>query len=623
MARAIRLLSLGLLGLAFAGPALADGPASWTAWSRDPTRLVFADDSVPQKAELTVSMLAPRNGVGTGMLIVAAQGPLANLHAKAEELKGPGVIPSSAVHVRYALADGSASRSRGPGYDTLAAAPPIRIAPHARTGLALQPLWITVAASGDAKAGKYTGTLTISADGLTPLKVPLALQIADWALPPVKHRSTHMDVFQSPDSVAMKYGVGMWSAEHMKLLDQTFALLAPLSVKTIYITAVRRTHLGNEQAMVQWTRDKEGRLEPDLSVVNAYLDSACRHLGPVPSVVLYCWEPPYSQGHAGNPNSLGRQHDRPILLTRKISKTGELRAISGPAWGTPESRDLWASVTRAMKKSLAARDMPDSLLFGLMGDHRPTKDAMDEIANAAPETKWAVHAHHYCLSHHGYKVGLCAAVWGIGCRPTLPEQGPSGYGWRSDYRLLLNSRYDLGTASPPAQYLTLPEKWLGARSAQGPEHPLNGTKGMGRMGADFWPVLSDQRGVTRVPLCGRYPESAWGQLSLNNCTTALLAPDRDGPAPTVRSEALRETVQTMEARICIERAMLDKQRRAQMGDELADRCQKLLDQRRRAVHDSGRDLGEFAWMELSARTYALAYEVMVAAGPATQPEESP
>ena len=34
----------------------------------------------------------------------------------------------------------------------------------------------------------------------------------------------------------------LWSDEHLKLLDKTFSLLAPLSNKTIFVTAVRRTH---------------------------------------------------------------------------------------------------------------------------------------------------------------------------------------------------------------------------------------------------------------------------------------------------------------------------------------------------------------------------------------------
>jgi hypothetical protein len=221
-----------------------------------------------------------------------------------------------------------------------------------------------------------------------------------------------------------------------------------------------------------------------------------------------------------------------------------------------------------------------------------------------------VHSHFYCLAHHGYKVGLCAAVWGIGCNPT--ESGESGYGWKSPFRLTLNSRYDLGNSSPMHVWMTLAEKWMGAKAPGkgGDDSPLNGTKGMGRMGADFWLVLKDGRGEpNRRRLCGRYPESAWGQLSLENCTTAILSPGPEGPLATARAEGLRQCVQTMEARISMERALVDNAQRARLGDDLAGRCRKLIDERRRAVFQGGAVFAKSDWVTSAGQLYALAQEV--------------
>ena len=594
-------------------------------WAHNPIQNVFTSDPGEPWAVLPpVVMNAPRRGVGTGLVIVGAPAPIRGLTVRAGDLSGPGAIPAAAVQVRYMLPDGSVQESRrsrgseggeGSGtraFDSLVETAPAQVAADRATGLAIQPIWINVAVPAEAKPGDYTGTLTVAADGETPVTVKLTLRVSAWSLPVADERASHMDVFQSPDSVALQYDVPMWSDAHLKLLDRTFSLLAPLATKTLYVTAVRRTHFGNEHAMVQWVRGRDGQLEPDLSVVEKYLDVAGRHLGHVPAVVLYCWEPPHSQGHAGNPNSPGRQHDRPILLTLKSAATGQIRAITGPEWGTPESVELWGKLTRAMQKTLADRGMADSLLFGLMGDHRPTKAAMDEISNAAPSTKWAVHSHFYCLEHNGYKVALCAAVWGIGCTPFLPEFGESGYGWRSPFRLTLNSRYDLRQHSPPVTYVTLPEKWLGAKAAGGrgeESNPLNGTKGMGRMGADFWPVVKDQRGVSRERICGRYPEAAWGQLSLNNCATALLAPGPTGPSPTARSEALRECVQAMEARVAIERVLLDKDRATAIGEELAGRCWRAIENRRRAAWYAGEGYVGADWSNRVGMLYDLAAEV--------------
>lgn len=596
------------------------GPAKLVGlrlWTQNAAQNVFANDPGDlTPAPYPVRMASPRGGTACGMVIAGAPAAIKGLKAQVTDLKGPAVIPASAVDVRYLLPDGSPRQSRdderGPaGFDTLAEEAPAEIPLNGQTALAIQPLRLVLRVPKGIAAGDYTGTLTVSAAGQEPVTVRLALQVAGWTLPPAGEYATHMDIFQSPDSVAMQYGVEMWSDEHLRLLDRTFSLLGPLGTKTLYITAIRRTHLGNEHAMVQWTRGRDGQLEPDLGVVERYLDVACKHLGKIPSVVLYAWEPPESQGHAGNPNSPGRQHDRPILLTLVSAKTGQRRPITGPEWGTPESAELWGKLTLAMNRTLANRGMTNSLLFGLMGDHRPTKAAMDEISNAAPATLWAVHSHYYCLEHNGYKVGLCSSVWGIGCAPLLPEFGESGYGWRSKFRLTLNSRYDLRQHSPISTYMTLPEKWLGARAGNrgAVDYPLNGTKGMGRMGADFWHVLKDQRGIARERLCGRYPEAAWGQLSLGNCATALLSPGPREPMATVRSEALRECVQAMEARVFIERALLDTDLAAKLGDDLISRCHLLIDNRRRALHYGGDFFVGADWVDAGAKLYALAQEV--------------
>lgn len=590
----------------------------WKVWQQNPFQPCFENDpGEPWATPRRVRLYAPRGGSATGLLVAAAPSAMRGLTARSNDLKGPATLPAGQCSVRFMLPDGGAqSPRRLPGetafsFDALAETAPAAVATNMTTGLALQPLWLQVAVPAATPAGDYTGTLTLAADGEKPVSIQLELRVAAWTMPAAEACATHMDIFQSPDSVAMQYEVPMWSEAHLKLLERTFGLLAPLGTKTLYITAVRRTHLGNEHAMVQWVRGKDGQLEPDLGVVERYLDVAGRQLGRIPSVILYCWEPPYSMGHAGNPNSPGRRHDRPILLTLKSAASDKLRAITGPEWGTPESVELWGKLTLAMQKTLARRGMPDALLFGLMGDHRPTKAAMDEIANAAPATPWAVHSHFYCLEHNGYKVGLCAAVWGIGCIPSLPEHGESGYGWRSPFRLTLNSRYDLRLQSPPGTYLALPEKWLGAKAGgRGVnDHPLNGAKGMGRMGADFWPVLKDQRGVVRERLCGRYPEAAWGQLSLGNCVTALLAPGPTGPLATARSEALRECVQAMEARVAIERVLLDTERAAALRAELADRCRRVIDNRRRAAWHGGEFLAGADWSSRTALLYDLAAEV--------------
>ncbi len=605
-----------------AGAALtpAVGPARLSGlrlWNQSIAQGPLAKDPAGAISTLQpVRMTAPCGGSGAGLLLAGASGAIKGLKVQVGELKGPGTIPASAVQVRYMLPEGRPADPQG--FDALAETAPEEVPAVNGTGLAVQPLWVSVQVPAETAPGDYSGTLSVSADGAPAQTVQLRIDVPAWRMPAMGEGAVQNDFMESPESVAMRYGVELWSDEHLKLLDRTFAMIAPLGCRTLYVTAIRRTHLGNEQAMVRWVRGKDGALEPDLSIVEKYVDVACKRLGKIPSVVLYAWEAPDSQGHAGNPNSPSRTHDRPILLTLKNPKTGELREIMGPDWGTPESKELWGKLIPAMEKLLKDRGMEGSLLVGLIGDHRPTKLAMSELASGNPNVLFAAHSHFYCAEHQGHKVGLCSSVWGVGCGPTLPEFGPSGHGWKSDFRLTLNSRYGLSQNAPPNIGMNLAEHWLTASAlvhGGKPGAPNDGVKGLGRIGVDFWPVLKkDAAGNWRGQLCGRYPESYWGQLSLLCCTQWLLSPGPQGPISTLRAEAMREGAQAMEAVVVIDRAMTDQARRARLGEDLAGRCAKFLEDRRRLVNSSdGWGGAIFAASsdrpEQSAQLYRLAGEV--------------
>ena len=86
---------------------------------------------------------------------------------------------------------------------------------------------------------------------------------------------------------------------------------------------------------------------------------------------------------------------------------------------------------------------------------------------------------------------------------------------------------------------------------------------------------------------------------------------------TERLEMLREGLQETEARIFIERALIDPAKRATLGAELAERCQAMLDERvrdrLRAI--GGKDSSDWLWFissgwrRRSEQLYAAAAEV--------------
>ncbi len=537
---------------------------------------------VPAGAAGPIELAGVRNGTFAAQLVVTANAPIKGLEAVASGLKGAGVIPASAVQIRYGVADGGPPRrgKLGP-FDSLADAPPAGAATYK-----VQPIWITVNVPADAKPGDYTGTVTVRGGGRA-VEVPLKLRVIDWTLPDPNAFTGRMDIVQSPESVAMAYDVPMWSDAHLRLLDKTFALLRPLACKTLYISAVRRTHFGNEHAMVRWYRDEDGELKPNFDHVEKYLDVAVKHLGKVPGVILYCWEPLKSMGHAGGTGGAGRTADKPILYTLWDPKQNKLKKRTGPAWGTPEAKEFWGKFNQGIVPILRKRGLEKSMLYGLIGDARPTKQAMDDIDTGVKNAKWAVHSHHYCTSWQGYPVGFCIALWGIHLNIVDPRQG-RGYGWQNPHWLAYYPREFALTSSLVEQRYKL-EMWMGALSLH--EMKYRGTtrtaRGLGRIGGDFWIVMKDHRGRLRSTLAGRYPESYWGQLNLNYCIPHILGKGKTGPLATVRSEAFREGIQEVEARVFIEKAIVIKANRARVGEALAKRCRAFLDERIRMVNVAG------------------------------------
>ncbi|KKM61133.1 hypothetical protein LCGC14_1534760, partial [marine sediment metagenome] len=297
-----------------------------------------------------------------------------------------------------------------------------------------------------------------------------------------------------------------------------------------------------------------------------------------------------SMGHAGGSGGAGRTHDKPIQYTLWDRKSGKLRKRTGPAWGTPEARVFWKKLRDGIRPVLKKRKLEKSLMYGLIGDARPTKIAMDDVTDADKTAKWAIHSHYYCLNWKGYDIGMGIALWGIHLNIVDPVPGGKtyGYGWQGKSWLAYYPR-EFALTSPIVEHRYKLEMWMGAYSLFEVKH--KGTTrtacGLGRIGADCWKVLKDRPRRPPTSLAGRYPESYWGQLNLNYCIPHILGKGRDGPVPTVRSEAFREGIQEVEARVFIEKAIVDKAANAKLGPELAKRCRDMLDDRIRMANRGG------------------------------------
>jgi hypothetical protein len=565
---------------------------NWPAWEPVDPRL-HGDPNEPLGP---IRLCGARNGGFAGQVVVSSTAAIQGLAAEATELKGPGgaVIPRSRVQVRYPRYHAKSDV----GFSALeaSAAAEIGLLPRAPGGpVAMQPVWLTVEVPGDAPAGDYSGTLTVRAEGLPPTAAPIQLHVSGWTLPDPQNHVAHMGYVQSPDSVALRYGVPMWSEPHWKLIEQSLAVLGRIATKELTIPLIRRTQFGNEHAMLWWIRQADGSYRPDFQVIERYVKLAVEHLGKIPVVIFYV-----SEG----------EDDRTIpWITEFDPQTGEWIDARGPRWGTEEARTFWKPAFDGLRQLLARHGLEHSFSLGYHADggNGPecAKECIEDLKLLVPEGRW-VRLGHGWFGHQKLDcapngnpyarvalVGNYAVLWD-------PEKDQPFYGWRNPYVV---------TAYPRDQYIDAillrhyrfcaelilltgqrdpPAGWgLTDFAGQFGRDTFLGMRGFGPAGGDFWPVLGGRGGwhdiIARYndPAAGHWdPRSSWSTVQLNGFQNTFIVGDgADGPVASVQVEVLREGLQEADARVFVQNALLDENLAARLGPDLARRCKLLCDQR--------------------------------------------
>lgn len=558
-----------------------------------------------------VDICTARNGTASGQVVLSSDQPLRSVKAMMGELKGDGgVLPADGVQVRFArldyTAEGGDERryphsggmepqlpSGSRRFDGLDEEPPAEVAVDPAGRAAILPIWVTVRAPRDAKAGRYAGVLTVSADGFGPQEVPVTVEVAGWALPDPVDFVTHVGLIQSPDTLALRYGVEPWSEAHWKLIDASFTQLARVGNKVLYLPLLRETYFGNPESMVRWIKRADGGYDHDFSIVEKYVEMAVRRMGKVPVVCAYAWDVNTGSTYMGG----GKEMEKTGMpITLLDPKTGERSPANGPKWGEEGIREFWKPVFTKLRAVLARHGVEGSLMVGIAGDRRPGKDAVEDLAAAAPGVPWVVSSHSYPEKLYDQPVAYNSVVWGVSNAPDPAERRVMG--WKNPHRVVVFPRY---MTPPMGEYLRafspLGVYHIAAEGSITAHYAAEGVRGFGRCGADFWPVLEGRRG--KEVLCGRYPQtSAWHGGWLHNSTPHVLAEGPNGPESGVRFENMLEGLQEAEARIAIEKVLTDSAARAALGDEPAGRAQELLDQRIRlnllATDGAGSDLS-WAW----------------------------
>ena len=501
----------------------------WTMyWGRGmPVRGVQQGN--PFDPVLPVKITMPRNGVGSGQTVLSDAGGLRGVTATLDPLKGPGgaVLPVGGVQIRYAV------QQEGVVHycDALMKKP--------RDGAKTVPVWLVIQAPKQQPPGWYVSTLKLAANGKT-FAVPVQVLVTGLTLPDAKDFASTVGMTQSPDTIARQYGVPLWSDAHFRLFEPSFALLAQLGNDVIHVPIITsklgaaggKTRFRFAWApMIRWVKRPQG-LQPDLSILEKYLDAYTKHCAPPRAISLYIWgessAKETAQGYENRriPTRANVKYSPPkVQVWDPQTKTASEH--QAPVIGDAGSEKFWKPMLDGVRALVVKRGWSERIIaLGLGGDVRPGEKTVNLLKAWAPYARWN-YLSHFTGDPGPNKEGKMIATGGAEiAMMECPDKALGGRG-----RQLLDRFED--QMQNPFDFLYLPtDRWRHQEYSP----PLifrtmeAGPCCIGRLGLDFWKAR--QRG----------PKST----TFFSHVESLTFPGPAGAEPTVRFQMFRENVQDWE-----------------------------------------------------------------------------
>lgn len=554
----------------------------------DPLTTVHsAADLTTAAARDTLALVGPRNGYCSAPVYVS--GPA--LVTKPVLKKGGDSIPAESIQVRYAVLDSPykppkltndpwlpAQSATAPYYDVLQTAPP------ATTDLT--PVWLTVQVPKGQAPGTYEGEMTIGS-----AKAPVRLTVSDWACPDPRDWTSGLHTFHSPETVAERYQVELWSDKHWPLVDQELQFAAGLGTKTIEIPIYPKSEVAQEPWV--FFRQKGDAVEVDFAVVDKYLDLVAKTIGKPNALIVMAWN---SRAFKPDPRRRQANAGGASLVFEDEQGAKQARDVPGP--GQPGAEPPYRALFDGLRERMAKLGWGEgTILIGWATDQRPTEDQVAFFKTVAPYARWAIITHG--RSDGGTDSGVDKdagdKLWdgtkevidgmeiGFHAHPFAPTVGKEALsgdgvvgGWDLSPPRYFNARVYMYHGASLTQYRSFPYGAV-CLSVNGWTKSVSGSAGgLATIPLDFW---ENDKGSS---LLGRFDRSGWTDFHRQN-TYWLVAPGPDGLVGTTRYEMLREGLQETEARIEIEKAIAGKQ----LPAELASACSALLIERMNTIWIGG------------------------------------
>jgi len=619
--RRVQLTAAGAAGLV----PNASRPNELQAWTSDILTADYTSDFGDRcAAPHPVELRGPGNGYLSGKIVLGSPKAIEGLKVTCGDLKqGAAVIPAADLRARYAVPFG---RTASNGYDhgnnaaeldCLLETPLDSFWVTAAGKGAVVPIWLTLKAPKNAKPGVYSGQATVEAKGEKALTVPVRVEIADFAVPDTQDYRTWIELVQSPDTLAVEYKVPFWSERHWAMIADSLGYMGEIGSRVVHIPLIAETNSGNEQSMVRFIKRTDGTYDYDFSIMDRYLDTAQRCMGRPKITAFIAWDiylntPKEEVKFTGREDVPNHDFDREgawkaarwelrgkgPAVTALDPGTGQISTIRLPRFEDPAAKAIWQPLFDQLHKRMAKRGLEPTMVLGMASDYWPNNEEMTVLEEASGNLPWISHTHGG--SQVGRKlnslatVAYTAYVWNVQYpqAPPINADAPQGsdtgrmYGWKRPELYAEFRRFTALNEWPPSTILLFSEIQISGSQ-----------RGLGRVGADFWPVYKDKQGRRRAWIWDRYPQSLWHSCNL---MSHMLVPGPAGPVASTRYELMREGIQECEARIAIESVLTDEAKRARLPADLAEQAQQLLDDR------VWQELKAFGDMQLTGRSYATA-----------------
>jgi len=586
-------------------------PPGIQAWAVDLHQRVQTTDFLPLgEPPGRVHIVGARNGTYAGQIVVGTDRALASLRVTCGELRqvdGSGSLPSAVISILpmapYPLEEWTLGRlgdERGlgasfPDARTLSADAELNDAKQAcifdRLGGDVpktipadtsRPVWISLRVPSDALPGAYRGTVTVSAEGMGTVTLPIELEIVNWRLPEPKNFQTWVGCEQNPYGWAKHYGAKPWSEEHFKLVEASFRQLGRIGNTWLNVPVLLNTEFGNkDDSMIRWVLKADGRWVFDFAVLDRYLDLAAKHCGPprmVQFVVMHGMRSPL---------------DPPAPPQVKVSDEA---AAQERAFNIPSSQgEAWRAFATSLYERMKSRGWERRMYWGAPLEQEADPGLKDLLAACTPDVRWTAGPHEmisngtYAKNDRFYSVITTIRYWPGGWPTFRSDQG-----WKSKTVHLLNPRvggtvFALHTTSLPFAYRMLPQRAVSL-----------GRNGFTRVGADEWDAV-------------HYEGMALPKWLTGMPVLFVLWPGPAGAQSSARFECMLEGIQESEARIFLEQALdrgrLDAATAARIRQMLKGDLQETsFFQGNSIVH--ALEAYHYRWQERSARLYRAAAEVV-------------